>query len=295
MAGILRLGQVAQHHDEFVAAEAAEQIVVAQVLVQAGGCGLQQRIAGGVAEAVVDVLEAIEIDEQHRQRGAAVAGLLDGLGGLLAQQHAVGQAGQQVVVGQQLDALIGFALAGDVTEQDHEARRQAVAAVQFNQHLHPHAQAGLAVKAQVQLFGQAATSDTQQRGFEVRARIFGVQRQRLVQGDRLLAQAVDAIALLGPLHVPGADLDLAAADAAQRGDTVQQFGAPADECIGLVLFGDVLHLAQQALGMAIHVQQRLHPQAQVLGRLAAAGQFQFQVGGTAVAPQPAPRRTQRAA
>jgi len=166
-------------------------------------------------------------------------------------------------VRQQFDALVGFAFAGDVTEQHHEAGRQAVAAVQLDQHLHPDAQAGLAVEAQVQLLGQAAIGDALQCRLERVARILGVQGQRLVQADRLLAQAVDAIALLGPLHVAGGHFDFAATDAAQRRHAVEQFGAPPDQRIGLVLFGDVLDLAQQPLDAAIGAQQRLHPQAQV--------------------------------
>lgn len=195
----------------------------------------------------------------------------------------------------QLDAFVGFTLAGDVAEQDHEAWRQAIATVQFDQHLHPYAQAGLAVEAQIQLLGQAAPGNPPQRSFERRTRILGIQCQRLVEGDRLLAQAVDAIALLGPLHVARGNFDLAAADAAQRGYAVEQFGAPADERIGLVLFGDVLYLPQQALGLAVHVQQRLHPQPQVLGGFVAAGQFQFDVGGAAITPQAPPGGTQCAA
>lgn len=85
MASIFRLGQVAQHHDELVATEAAKQVVVAQVLVQPGRSSLQQRIAGGMAEAVVDVLEAVQVDEQHGQRGAAIARFLDGLRCLFTQ------------------------------------------------------------------------------------------------------------------------------------------------------------------------------------------------------------------
>ncbi|PZS83153.1 hypothetical protein A7X74_07930 [Stenotrophomonas maltophilia] len=166
MAGVFRLGQVAQYHDEFITTEAAEQVVVAQVLVQARRSGLQQCIAGGVAEAVVDGLEAIQVDEQHRQRCATVTCFLDGLCRLLAKQHAIGQAGQQIVVGQQFDALVGLALTRYVTEQHHEARRQAVTAVQLDQHLHPDAQAGLAVEAQVQLLGQPAVGDARQRRFE---------------------------------------------------------------------------------------------------------------------------------
>ena len=52
----------------------------------------QQLVAGGVAAAVVDVLEVVEVDEQHADRAAA---LQDAVGDLL-EQGAVGQAGQRV-------------------------------------------------------------------------------------------------------------------------------------------------------------------------------------------------------
>ena len=57
----------------------------------------QQLVAGGVAEAVVDVLEAVDVDVQrgHRQLLAARAG--EHLLGAVEREHAVGQAGERVV------------------------------------------------------------------------------------------------------------------------------------------------------------------------------------------------------
>ena len=287
VAGILRLGQVAQHDHELVVAEAREQVAVAQLLVQPRGGQLQQGVAGGMAEGVVDALEAVQVDQQHRQGLATLAGLAHRFLGALAQQEAVRQAGQAVVVRQQLDALVGLAFAADVAEQHHEARRQALAAIELDQHLHPHALARRPVEAQLQLLGQAAVADPLQRGFEGIARILGVQRERLLQRDRLLAQAVDAVALLGPLHAAGVDLDLAAADAAQRRDPVEQFGAPADQRIGLALLGDVLGLAGHAQQRAVAVEHRLRPQPHVLRRLAFGAEFQFEMDRLA-ARAPAP-------
>ncbi len=99
MAGIGRVGEVAQHHHELVAVEAAEQVGVAQVLVQPRRGGLEQHVAGGVAEGVVDRLETVQVDEQHRQDLAVAARFGQGVLGLFAQQDAVGQPGQQVVMG----------------------------------------------------------------------------------------------------------------------------------------------------------------------------------------------------
>jgi 3-methyladenine DNA glycosylase/8-oxoguanine DNA glycosylase len=51
-----------------------------------------------MAEGVVDVLEAVEIDEQDRQSGLVAVGTLQRLVQAVAEQQAVGQAGQRIVV-----------------------------------------------------------------------------------------------------------------------------------------------------------------------------------------------------
>src|SRR6185437_2842687 len=60
LAGAFEAG-LRQHHAEFVAAEAAGRIHAAQVLAQHCGDLLQQGIAGGVAVAVVDLLETVDV------------------------------------------------------------------------------------------------------------------------------------------------------------------------------------------------------------------------------------------
>ena len=50
----------------------------------------QQLVAAGMAEAVVDVLEAVEVDEQHRRPGARRA-LAEQLVGFGAEMQPVGQ------------------------------------------------------------------------------------------------------------------------------------------------------------------------------------------------------------
>ena len=68
--GIAGLLQAGQQDDEFVAAQARHGVDVAQLLLEAHGDVLEQQVADGVAEAVVDVLEAVQVEEQH---GALVA------------------------------------------------------------------------------------------------------------------------------------------------------------------------------------------------------------------------------
>ena len=66
--------QVAQQHGELVAAEPGQGVAAAQRLAQPGGHLPEQRVALVVAERVVDLLEAVEVDQQQADELAAVAG-----------------------------------------------------------------------------------------------------------------------------------------------------------------------------------------------------------------------------
>ena len=72
---------------------------------QALGDIAQQRVAELVAERVVDHLEAVEIDEQHREPPAVSFGLVDGMVQPLAEHDAVGQPGERVVRGDEAQRL----------------------------------------------------------------------------------------------------------------------------------------------------------------------------------------------
>jgi hypothetical protein len=113
---ILRRFHVLQQHDELVAAQAGHGVGVAHHLLQPAGHGLQQRIAHRVAQAVVDVLEAVQVHEEHGQVAVAPLGARQGLAAAVHQQGAVGQAGQRVVIGQLVDAPGLGLLLGDVRE-----------------------------------------------------------------------------------------------------------------------------------------------------------------------------------
>ncbi len=95
---------LAQDH-ELVAAEAGHGVAGAQGHGQALGDAHQQPVAQAVAEAVVDHLEVVEVEEQHRH--PPVVALWPGQRPVEAveQQGAVGQAGERVVGG-----LVGQAL-----------------------------------------------------------------------------------------------------------------------------------------------------------------------------------------
>ena len=133
--GALRVGAGQQQH-EFVAAQARHGVVLAHHGAQAVADLDQQRIAHAVPQRVVDVLEVIEVDEHHRQRCAGAGRFAYGLLAALGQQRAVGQAGQGVVVGQPVDAVLVFLAVHDLAVQvDHGlvqlARAFAHLALQF--------------------------------------------------------------------------------------------------------------------------------------------------------------------
>ena len=69
------------------------------------------RVAGGMAEHVVDLLEAVEIDAQHREASSGAAGALERRGEALVERRAVRQVGQRIVMREMRDArLVALAL-----------------------------------------------------------------------------------------------------------------------------------------------------------------------------------------
>ena len=68
-----RIRSVLQQDGELVATEPRRGVARAQATAQPVGDGTQQLVAGTVAEAVVDHLEVVEVDEGHRGGGHVVA------------------------------------------------------------------------------------------------------------------------------------------------------------------------------------------------------------------------------
>ena len=97
------LADLRLHEGEFVAAQPGQRVGGAD----RGGDPLrdsaQQLVADGVAQGVVDVPEAIEIEQQDRNHAALAAGAGQLLAEPIVQQGPVGQAGEPIVQGQTLD------------------------------------------------------------------------------------------------------------------------------------------------------------------------------------------------
>jgi hypothetical protein len=124
---------VFEHDGEFVAAEARDRVAVAHMRAQARAGRLEHAVAGRVAHRIVDVLEAVEVEEQNRDAAAVAARAHDGVAQALAEQRAVGQSGQRVVVREVAQFLLGALAVGDVGEHADEMRARALRVAHFGQ------------------------------------------------------------------------------------------------------------------------------------------------------------------
>ena len=93
---------IRQQDDELVAAEPAQHVFGPDLLAQTLRELNQQFVAGGVAERVVDVLEMVDVEEGERNVAAGRTGGDRG-GDQVPQLRAVGQAGEDVVIGEPRD------------------------------------------------------------------------------------------------------------------------------------------------------------------------------------------------
>ena len=85
----------------------ATDVAAAQATRQGGADMLQQPITDLVAEAVVDQLEAVEIEKHQRHRLAGALRPRHRLAQSIAEQRPVGQPGEAVEIGQLRQALLG--------------------------------------------------------------------------------------------------------------------------------------------------------------------------------------------
>src|SRR5690606_20784819 len=104
------------HHAELVAAETADEVAPAHGGAQAPGGVAQQVVALGVAEGVVDRLEAVEVEHEHAEAMALCAGAGVRLLHQAAEGAPVVQAGQRVLERLPLDYALLLLERRDVDE-----------------------------------------------------------------------------------------------------------------------------------------------------------------------------------
>ncbi len=103
------------HHCEFVAAESRHRIVIGDAFGKPAGDFLEQGVADGVAERIVDFLEVIEIEAKHRELIAALGEMQRALQPF-PEQCPVRQIGQRVVPRHVVNLLLRLLPFGDVLE-----------------------------------------------------------------------------------------------------------------------------------------------------------------------------------
>ena len=110
---------------ELVAAEAGHGVLWADRALDARRHLAEDLVAGGVAEAVVDALEAVDVEEVDG-RGVAPAAAIDRVPEAVTEEGAVGQSGERVVERQALELGLHALAVGHVQEDAKEQRRLPV-------------------------------------------------------------------------------------------------------------------------------------------------------------------------
>ena len=114
--GIPRCAQVGQGHEEFVAAQAGDDVGIAQRRLDASRRFLEQFVAGLVSERIVDGLEIVQVDEQQRRRGIVTARQREHALEALGQERAIGQAREHVMPCEILDMRLCPLAFGNVAQ-----------------------------------------------------------------------------------------------------------------------------------------------------------------------------------
>ena len=137
-AGLVRAVAGAPDQDgELVPAEPGDGVPGADRRPQPVGHLPQQRVAGLVAEGVVDRLEAVEVDEDDRRRDVPPVTAAQGLADAVGEEGPVGQAGEGVVEGLVGQRLLGALAVGDVRDVDDDTADVRVGAQVGQPHADP--------------------------------------------------------------------------------------------------------------------------------------------------------------
>ena len=121
------VGDAVEQHRELVAAQTRDRVARPEAFAQPVGDRGQQRVAGRVAEPVVDRLEVVEVDEHHRDRRAGPPAAQPGLVEPVEEQRAVRELGQVVVEDALLQLAGQFPLHRDVAHRHDQTGDVVVA------------------------------------------------------------------------------------------------------------------------------------------------------------------------
>ena len=117
-------------HREFIAAETGDGIGIAHDQAQPVGNLDEELVAGLVTKPVVNVLEAVEVDEMEGERAVAAPRAGDLATQPVGQQRAVRKVGQSVVVRHVEKMIFGELAVGDVQRRGQYANHSVRAVAQ---------------------------------------------------------------------------------------------------------------------------------------------------------------------
>ncbi len=106
--------RVGQQHAELVAAEARQDLTAAHLDPEGVGDALEEQIAGAVPEAVVDVLEVVEVAPEQDSAPLVRHAGVERLGELFLEVPAVVEIGERVATGELLEPELIALVLGDV-------------------------------------------------------------------------------------------------------------------------------------------------------------------------------------
>ena len=109
--------------DELVAREPAHHVALARRRLEPPGQLLQELVTAGVAERVVDELEAVDVDEEHGQVGLVLHRDHQLAVELVVEGLTVAEPGERVVEGHPLELGLGLLAVGHVGEGADDHRR----------------------------------------------------------------------------------------------------------------------------------------------------------------------------
>ncbi|MNH03796.1 hypothetical protein D3C79_630690 [compost metagenome] len=114
-----------EQHGKLVAGKPRHRVGLGHGIADALGHLLEQMVGNFMAKAVIEQLEAVQVDVQQRQPAPALTQALTGLMQAQAEQGAVGEARQLVIVGQVTQALLGLAACRQVGKEADDAGQVA--------------------------------------------------------------------------------------------------------------------------------------------------------------------------
>ena len=115
------IGDVLEQHDELVAADARNHVVVAHALLEAGRNLDEQQISSRMAQCIVDDLETVEIEKHDGKFPALAPAGLNSFGDRLPEHEAVREPGEIVMGRKETGARLGAALLGDIVKSGDDA------------------------------------------------------------------------------------------------------------------------------------------------------------------------------